>query len=207
MIGVRDAATSAGIRVALAQDDVDVCAQVDSEHDLIVAVQRFKADVCLIDVDLVGGGLEAVGEIAARAPAVAIVLMTEAPHDAELLVAVRLGAIGYVLTSSGPESLRKAVRAVISGEPAIPRSLVVALINHYRERPGHRRVNGAEGRSVDLTSREWEVLDLMGAGLSTREIARQLVISEITVRRHIGSVLKKLRVASRADAVRLLQRA
>ena len=207
MIGVHDAATSAGIRVALAQDDFDVCAEVDSEHGLIVAVQRFNADVCLVDVDLVGGGLEAVGEIATRAPDVALVVLTEAPHEAELLEALRLGATGYVLTSIGPDALRKAIRAVIAGEPAIPRSFVVTLINHYRERPGHRRVNGAEGGSVDLTSREWEVLDLMGAGLSTRDIAGRLAISEITVRRHIGSVLKKLRVPSRADAVRLLQRA
>ena len=62
-------------------------------------------------------------------------------------------------------------------------------------------------RGIDLTSREWEVLDFMREGLSTRAIADRLLISEVTVRRHIGSVLKKLRVSSRADAVRLLESA
>jgi len=81
------------------------------------------------------------------------------------------------------------------------------LINQYRSRPTRRQLPAGQGRGVDLTSREWQVLDCMREGLSTREIADRLMISEVTVRRHIGSVLKKLRVSSRADAIRLLESA
>jgi DNA-binding NarL/FixJ family response regulator len=81
------------------------------------------------------------------------------------------------------------------------------LIEQYRTRPARRQLPLSHRRGVDLTSREWEVLDCMREGLSTREIADRLMISEVTVRRHIGSVLKKLQVSSRAEALRLLESA
>jgi DNA-binding NarL/FixJ family response regulator len=96
---------------------------------------------------------------------------------------------------------------VAKGESAIPRSLVRALIDDYRDRPARRLVEARGGRGVDLTAREWEVLSLMRDDLSTREIADRLRISEVTVRRHISTVVKKLRVESRADALKLLQTA
>jgi DNA-binding NarL/FixJ family response regulator len=96
---------------------------------------------------------------------------------------------------------------VAKGEPAIPRSLVRALIDDYRDRPARPYIAARGGRGVDLTAREWEVLLLMRDALSTREIADRLRISEVTVRRHISAVVKKLRVESRADALKLLQTA
>ena len=115
--------------------------------------------------------------------------------------------MGYLPTTISPKRLPAVVRAVLLGELAIPRVLIPLLIDRLRERNARRHLMLPQRRGIDLTSREWEVLDLMREGLSTREIAARLLISEVTVRRHIGSVLKKLQVPSRGEALKLLQSA
>jgi DNA-binding NarL/FixJ family response regulator len=206
VIGANDSATLVGMRIALEAGDIEVVGQVQTLNQLFEAIELHTPDVCLIDVDLNGGGLRAAAEVAGRAPTVRLVLLAEDADDEPFLDAIRVGAAGYVPKRIAPERLPNIVRAVLDGEPAIPRALVGLLISHYRARPARRQLAG-NGRGVDLTSREWEVLDFMRAGLSTRQIADRLFISEVTVRRHIGSVLKKLNVESRADALRLLESA
>jgi len=207
VIGANDPATLAGMRLALEADGIAVSAEVHSLQELVEAVERFEPDVCLVDVELSGGGIKAAAELAGRVPAVAVVLLADDSGDEKFLDAMRVGATGYVPRRITPARLPSVIRAVLDGEPAIPRALVTLLINQYRSRPARRQLPSAQGRGVDLTSREWEVLDCMRDRLSTREIANRLMISEVTVRRHIGSVLKKLRVSSRADAIRLLESA
>jgi DNA-binding NarL/FixJ family response regulator len=205
VVGANDPATRAGIRVALASDRIRIAAEVDSASELVLAVQRHKVHLCLVDVDLRGDGLRAAAEIVLRAPSVSVILLTERETEAEFLEAIRAGATGYLHKGITPAALSKVVRAVLNGEPAIPRALVPALINEYRDRPVRRSfsVDGGD----ELTERESQVLMLMREGLSTREISAQLLIAEVTVRRHIGAALKKLRVKSRADALKLLQSA
>lgn len=207
VIGATGAATRAGVRLALTASDIDVVAEADSVADLVSTVQRDKPIVCILDKDLSGETFETVAELTARAPSVAVVLLTEDVSEDEFLRAVRAGVAGYLDKGISPEALSKVVRAVAKGEPAIPRSLVVALINGYKQRPARSVSDNPVARGVDLTSREWEVLDYMRDGLSTRQIAGRLLISEVTVRRHISSVLRKLNVATRTDAVNLLQSA
>jgi DNA-binding NarL/FixJ family response regulator len=207
VIGASGPATLAGMRLALESDAIRVCAEVHSVDELIESVERLEPDACLVDIDISGGGIRAVAEIAARAPGVAVVLLADDAGDDQFLDAMRLGAAGYVPKKIAASRLPNVIRAVLDGEPAIPRALVTLLINQYRDRPRRRHLPVSHGRGIDLTSREWEVLDFMRAGLSTREIADRLLISEVTVRRHIGSVLKKLQVSSRADALRLLESA
>jgi DNA-binding NarL/FixJ family response regulator len=208
VVGASEPATLVGMRIALEAGDIDVVAEVQTLNQLFEAIERCAPDVCLVDVDIGGGGLRAAAEVAGRAPAVRLVLLAEDADDDDeaFLDAIRVGAAGYVPRRIAPERLPNVVRAVLDGEPAIPRALVGVLISHYRARPARRQFP-SRGRGVDLTSREWEVLDFMRAGLGTREIADRLFISEVTVRRHIGSVLKKLQVDSRADALRLLESA
>jgi len=207
VIGASDAALLAGIRLALAAGGLLVAGEARSVAELLAIVHSLEPHACLVDAELEGGGLRAAAELGVSAPDVRVVLLASSEGEQEFLEAMRVGAAGYVPASIAPDRLPSVVHAVLKGEPAIPRALVASLINQYRERPGRRRVNGGKGRSVDLTSREWEVLELMRDGLSTRDIAASLFISEVTVRRHIGSVLKKLRVATRADALKLLQSA
>jgi DNA-binding NarL/FixJ family response regulator len=200
-------ATRAGVRLALAAPDVDVCAEAESVPDLIAAVQRTQPDVCIVDGELSDSPVRTAAEIMARVPSVAIVLLTDEVSETEFLGAVRVGVAGYLHKGISPAALSNVVRAVANGEPAIPRSLVVSLINGYRQRPARGPLDMPTPRGMDLTSREWEVLDFMRDGLSTRQIADRLLISEVTVRRHISSVLKKLNVTTRTDAVKLLQSA
>lgn len=207
MVAAAGAATRAGIRLALSESHVDVCAEASSVPDLIAAVQRTKPDVCILDGELSDSPVGTAAEIMARVPSVAIVLLTDEVSETEFLGAVRVGVAGYLDKGISPAALSNVVRAVANGEPAIPRSLVVALINGYRQRPARGLIDMPSSRGSDLTSREWEVLDFMRDGLSTREIADRLLISEVTVRRHISSVLKKLDVPTRTEALKLLQSA
>jgi DNA-binding NarL/FixJ family response regulator len=85
----------------------------------------------------------------------------------------------------------------------VPRELVARLIDEFRSRETRRRLPVIGGRGVELTSREWEVLDLMGAGLTTAQIAQRLFVSPVTVRRHISSIVEKLGAPDRAAAVKL----
>ena len=207
VIGANDPATLVGMRIALEGGDIAVVAEVQSLDDLVEAVERLRPDLCLVDVDLSGGGLRAAAMVGVRAPTVPVVLLAEDADDQPFLDAIRVGAAGYVPKKIAPDRLARVVRAVLDGEPAIPRAMVSLLMAHYRARPARRQLTARQGGGADLTSREWEVLDFMRAGLSTRQIADRLFISEVTVRRHIGSVLKKLQVSTRADALRMLESA
>jgi DNA-binding NarL/FixJ family response regulator len=206
VVGASGAATCAGVRLALQRPDIHVCAEAASVPDLVAAVQREQPDVCIIDGALSASPVSTAAEIMARVPSVAVVLLTDEVSETEFLGAIRVGVAGYLHKSISPAALSNVVHAVAKGEPAIPRSLVVALINGYRQRPA-RTVDVPSGRGTDLTTREWEVLDFMRDGLTTSQIAARLLISDVTVRRHISSVLKKLNVPTRTDAIKLVRTA
>ncbi len=93
---------------------------------------------------------------------------------------------------------------MIEGEGALSPGLVAKLIEEFRERGRRRRLHLPGSRGVELTSREWEVLNLLRQGLSTAQISKRLFIEEVTVRTHVSSILRKLRVPDRRAALRLL---
>jgi two-component system, NarL family, nitrate/nitrite response regulator NarL len=202
-----DSATLNGIRMALEEEGIIVCGRVASAAELIDAVTRLEPDVCLVDVDIPGGGLVAAAEMRAWRSSVAVIMLASDLNEDDFLKAMAVGAIGYLPKSISAKRLPAVVRAVLLGEPAIPRPLVAVLMNRLRGGGAKRHLVVPDGRGVDLTSREWEVLDCMREGLSTREIAAKLLIADVTVRRHIGAVLKKLHVQSRHEALELLRTA
>jgi two-component system NarL family response regulator len=206
VIADSDCATRTGVKLALQEAGIDVCDEVASARDLIESVARLDPDVCLVDVGLPGGGITAASELAGtRRPAT--IMLAEEVVEEDFRTAMRMGAAGFLPKNVSPSRLPAVVRSVLAGEPAVPRALVGMLLEDVRRRARRRQLVGRDHRAVDLTSREWEVLDLMRERLSTREIATRLSISDVTVRRHIGSVLKKLRVGSRAAAIELLRSA
>lgn len=207
LVACGDSPTRHGIRIALEEQGVSVCAGVATAAELLEAVPRLEPDFCLVDVDLPGGGLAAIAELRAWRSHPAVVLLAAQVNEDDFLKAMRLGAHGYLPKSISPNRLPAVVRAVLLGEPAIPRSLVAVLMNRLRTGEGRRHLMTPDGRGIDLSGREWEVLEAMREGLSTREIASRLVISEVTVRRHIGAVLRKLQVHSRREALELLRSA
>jgi two-component system, NarL family, nitrate/nitrite response regulator NarL len=207
LVAGHDSATINGIRMALEEEGIVLCGRVASAAELIDAVTRLEPDVCLVDVDIPGGGLVAAAEMRAWSSSVAVIMLASDLNEEDFLKAMAVGAIGYLPKSISAKRLPAVVRAVLLGEPAIPRPLVAVLMNRLRGGGAKRHLVVRDGRGVDLTSREWEVLDCMREGLSTREIAVKLVIADVTVRRHIGAVLKKLQVQSRREALELLRSA
>jgi DNA-binding NarL/FixJ family response regulator len=152
-----------------------------------------------------GNGIAAAASIVAEVPGTAVVMLTVSRNDADLFDALRAGAAGYLLKDIDPKRLPFALRGVLAGEAALPRALVARVLDEFRERSRHRVLSLRGQRGVDLTSREWEVLALLREGLTTAQIAERLFVSKVTVRRHVASVLKKLRVPDRKAALDLLR--
>ena len=194
----------AHIRQALEAGGFEVCAEAANGPEAVRLVQEHQPDVVLLDIHMPGGGIRAAAEVARLMPEVAIVMLTVSRDDNDLFDSLRAGASGYLLKDTDPERLPAALRGVLSGEAAIPRSLVARILDEFRE-PGRRRLGRRSKVAGLLTSREWEVMSLLGDGLSTDEVAKRLFLSPTTVRVHISSVLRKLRVKDRQAAIELLR--
>jgi DNA-binding NarL/FixJ family response regulator len=197
-------ATRAGIRAALEEPDFVICAEEADAPSAVAAALRTQPHICLLDIHMPGNGIAAAAEIANALPETALVMLTVSRNDDDLFAALRAGASGYLLKDTDPARLPHALRGVLEGEAALPRPLVARVLEEFRGR-GKRRRLGAGDRGVELTSREWEVLELLCDGLSTAEIAKGLFISRVTVRTHVAAVLRKLRVPDRKAAVELLK--
>lgn len=186
-----------GIRVSLAGTGWDVSAEAADLRSAVMAVQTLHPDACLVDADLPGGGLTAVREIVRAHPQAAVVVLANRYSDADLLDAVRAGAMGYLDKDIQSDCLPGVLRAALAGEAVIPRRLVGRLLTEVRASAATPS-RGDEGSLILLSRREVEVLDLMRAGLTTSRIAERLFISPGTVRSHVMSMVRKLHVSDRA---------
>jgi DNA-binding NarL/FixJ family response regulator len=200
------APTREGVKLALVRGGFSICAEAADAQGAIEAAKRERPDVALLDINMPGNGIQAAQVISRDVPETAVVMLTVSRADTDLFDALRAGASGYLLKDIDPARLPQALYGVLEGEAALPRHLVALLIEEFRERRGRRRIPMLGRRSVELTDREWEVLELMREGLSTEEIGNRLFISAVTVRTHVSAILKKLRVPTRAAALELLER-
>jgi DNA-binding NarL/FixJ family response regulator len=192
------------VRVALeATPDFVVCAEAADGPSAVEAAKREQPDACLLDINMPGNGIAAAAEIATSVPSTVIVMLTVSRQDSDLFDALRAGASGYLLKDSDSPGIVRALRQVMSGEASLPGSLVARLVEEFRDRE-HRRVPISEQRAVRLTGREWDVLELMREGLSTAEMGQRLFVSPTTVRSHVSTILRKLKVQDREAAVRLI---
>ena len=199
------AAVRAGIRLALAGEGFNVVAEAADGPEAVAAAIEARPDIALLDVNMPGSGIKAAEEIVQALPNTTVVMLTVSRDDDDLFAALRAGASGYLLKDTDPGRLPFALRGVLEGEAALPRGLVARLIDEFRTRGKRRRLPLMRARGVELTEREWEVLEFLHDGLSTAEIADRLSISPVTVRRHVSEILKKLRVTSREEAVKLME--
>jgi DNA-binding NarL/FixJ family response regulator len=201
------APTRHDVRQALDADTrFEVCAEVADAAEAVRAAVHERPDVCLLDVRMPGSGLAAAWEIAARLPRAKIVMLTISDEDADLFAALRAGADGYLLKTMNMRRLPDALHGVCRGEAAMPRPLVARVLERFHGRePRWRPLAGQDATQRRLTSREWEVLELLARGHSTAEIADMLVLSASAVRAHIASIVRKLEVADRAAAITLFR--
>jgi DNA-binding NarL/FixJ family response regulator len=196
--------TRVGLRLALEPEAR--CTEATDAESAVDAAVRDRPDVCLLGLDTAGQGLRAANEIAARVPAAAVILLTNRLDEEEFMSAVRAGASGYLANSLDPSRLLPVVHGALRGEPAVPRKFVSRLLDELRTRERRRSVV-LEGRGrVALTTREWDVVELLLRSATTSEIAAELGVAPVTVRRHLGSVEQKLGVATRAEVVELLSK-
>jgi two-component system nitrate/nitrite response regulator NarL len=196
--------TSAGVRLALEREGFVVSAEEATGPDAVAAAFRERPDLCLLDVDLPGGGIDAAASIRADLPDTAVVMLGATLNDHDLFASLEAGASGYLLEETSPASLGRVLHGVLRGEAALPRELTARVIAEF-----YARAHGptlVRRSAQDLTSREWEVLDCLWEGLSTRGIAKRLFVTQTTVRRHVGSILRKLDVPTRDAAVEVAAR-
>lgn len=200
-------AARAGIRRALDTDRFEICDEVDNAGAAVVCARRERPDLCLIGTRVDGGGIAAARRIRQLVPATTIVMLAAKLDENELFEALHAGCDGYLLEDTDPSRLPFILAGAVAGEAALPRKLAARVIEEFRGRERGRRVLASHGRAAALTAREWEILEVLRERASTAEIASRLAVSPVTVRRHVSEIVRKLGVADREAAVRLVETA
>jgi DNA-binding NarL/FixJ family response regulator len=156
-------------------------------------------DVILLDVRMPRRtGVEACRAIKEAVPATKIIMLTVSDEEADLYESVKNGAAGYLLKDSSIEEVAQAIRVVNEGQSLISPSMAVKLIDEFKQMSKPER---EQGPALRLTERELEVLRLVAKGLNNLEVAKELFISENTVKNHVRNILEKLQLHSRMEAV------
>jgi DNA-binding NarL/FixJ family response regulator len=203
LLAESDEPTRVGLRLVMAAAGIRVVAEVRTRAATTAAAANEPFDVALVATDLPGGGIEAVRDLNERLPATKLIALTPDPRGPELVAAVRAGAAGYLPKSMNLERLPYVISGVLEGEVALPRRHTHELLDELRGRESER-VRVSARASSPISDREWQVLVLLGEGSSTVEMAQRLRISEVTVRRHISSLVGKLDVPDRTAAAAVL---
>jgi DNA-binding NarL/FixJ family response regulator len=212
------------VRLFAYEDDFEVVAQASSGEEAIERVRDAVPDIVLMDIDMPGiGGIEAIRAIAREMPAVTIVALTVHEDDDTLFEAVKAGAQGYLVKSIRSAELLALLRGVAHGEAPLTRGMATRILREFaRDRLRSELGDHSPGAGIpaipapvtpgidpaaafaSLSSREEEVLTLVAARMTNKEIAQRLVLSEFTVKNHLRNILAKLHLTSRTQAARLL---
>jgi NarL family two-component system response regulator LiaR len=187
-----------GLRTFLElQDEIEVVGEAADGFEAVELVQRTEPDVALLDLVMPRlGGLEAIRRIREVAPATRVLVLTSFADDDTVLPAVRAGAAGYLLKDVQPPELVGAIRTVHAGEALLAPAVATMLVEQLAAEDG----DGAAERDDHLTPREREVLALLARGRANKVIARDLGVSERTVKTHVSNILAKLNLTDRTQA-------
>ena len=190
----------AGLTSALREAGYDVVGEAEGADSAVAAAESDQPDVVLLDILMPGlSGLDVVEKILAVAPGTKVVLLTGSESEEDLLAALKAGARGYLIKDMPFPRLVEAIDAVESGGAALSPQMAGKLLDVARQLLRHQEL--LQSRKPTLTGREIEVLQLVAAGNTSREIGHMLFISENTVKNHIRNILDKLGLHSRNEAV------
>lgn len=175
-------------------DDIEIVGEAENGEDALVAIEEALPDVVLMDLVLPGmDGIDATRRVREVSPSTRVIVLTSFADDEKVFPAIKAGAAGYLLKDVEPNDLADGIRAVHAGEALLHPSVAAKLMQEVAS-PGPR----APGSG--LTDRELEVLRLIARGMSNREIAKDLTVSEKTVKTHVSNILAKLHLADRTQA-------
>jgi DNA-binding NarL/FixJ family response regulator len=186
------------------QPDIEVVGEATNGREAVEAVRRLVPDVVLMDVRMPEmDGVQATGRITESQGSTRIIILTTFDLDEYVYAALRAGASGFLLKDTPPADLLSGIRAVASGDAVVAPRVTRRLLSAYAHRlpvPGHAD-QGQQDRLALLTAREHEVLIQVAGSLSNAEIAERLVLSEATVKSHVGRILSKLQLRDRVQIV------
>lgn len=198
--------TRDALATLLGQHGFDVVGQAGDGNEAIQFARQLQPDLVLLDLSMPElDGLEALPRVREAAPECEVVVLTASGTEENLLAAIRGGAAGYLLKTEAPERIVEFLSGVVEGEAALSGTVARRLLEQVREGTSHHGVPDSIAHAV--SARELEVLLLLDEHLGTDEIAKRLFISEHTVRSHVKSLLRKLEVSSRREALETLARA
>ena len=191
-----------GLYVVLGTEEgIEVVGEAENGEEAVAKAEDSAPDVVLMDVRMPKlSGIEAARQIRDLSPTTKILMLTVSDEEEDLYEAIKAGANGYLLKEISVEEVAEAIRAVVQGQSLISPSMASKLLNEFNSLA--RRAEERQQFPVPtLTSRELEVLRLVAKGMSNREIAEDLYISENTVKNHVRNILEKLHLHSRMEAV------
>lgn len=185
-----------GIRALLSTErDIQVIGEAGDGAEAVSQALALRPDVILMDLVMPKiDGIEATRQITAQQPGRRILVLTSFAADDKVFPAIKAGALGYLLKDSGPDELVQAIHQVYRGEPSLEASIARKVLTELST-PSQKPLS-----PDPLTERELGILRLIAQGRSNKEIAEQLVITEMTVRTHVSNILGKLHLASRTQA-------
>src|SRR3989454_10261353 len=195
--------TRSALAGLLQQHGFEIAGEAADGEEAIARAREIQPDLVLLDLSMPGlDGLSALPRLREAAPACEVVVLTASGTEENLLGAIRAGAAGYLLKSEPPARIVEFLRGAAHGEAALSGAVARRLLEQGRE--GSRGTGVPDEIAAALSARELEVLLLLDEHLSTDEIAKRLFISEHTVRSHVKSLLRKLGVSSRREALEAL---
>ena len=186
-----------------AAEDFEIIGEGTSAQEALRLCSEYLPDLLLLDINIPGGGLNILPRITADCPVTKVVMLTASEQEDDVLAALKAGARGYILKGVSARELMRILRAVHDGEAYVTPSLAASLLSEMTAAPAGE---SATDRLQQLTEREYQVLQLVAAGQSNKEIGLQLHLSEKTVKHHMTNILQKLQVRNRVEAALLAQR-
>jgi len=186
------------------ETDMEVVGEASDGNEGLKLAVECKPDVILMDLLMPGmGGLEAIARICEVIPEARIIVVTSLEDEDKILSAIQAGALGYFPKTAPRTFLLEAIRKVADGIPYLPSGIAVKLFKGIR---GTKALGGRSAVDEPLTSRQDEILALIGEGRSDQEIAKVLHLEEATVRSHVHRILQRLGVETRTQAVAYAKR-
>jgi DNA-binding NarL/FixJ family response regulator len=182
---------------------VEVVAEGATSDDALSIATSHNPDIMLLDVSMPGGGIEAARAISQNCPAVKTIMLTVSESEEHVSQALEAGALGYVLKGTSGLELIATTSAIYRGESYVSPGLAARLLAQSKRQP---QTIEDDANLPELTKREEQILDNVGRGLTNKEIARGLNISEKTVKHYMTNIMQKLQVRNRVEAVLALQK-